>query len=148
MGGARALPGVGGDGGEGVLHGAALEHLGAHGCQALDDVQVVPQALGLGGSKGGGGWGVGCRGREKAVPHPPCLGSNSKGRPAWRGPARPGSSGTRAHHAPCQASCPGSMRAPRRAGACLRAHNAAGRQRAVHGLKEGLQVGQGMEAGG
>ena len=36
------LPGVGGDGGEAVLHAAAHKHLGAHGRQALDDLQVVP----------------------------------------------------------------------------------------------------------
>lgn len=40
-------PGVGGDGGVGILHGAALKHAVAHGRQLRDDGQVQPQALRL-----------------------------------------------------------------------------------------------------
>ena len=41
-------PRVGRGGGVGVLHCAAGKHLGAHGSQGGDDVQMVPQALALG----------------------------------------------------------------------------------------------------
>ena len=40
-------PGVSGDGGVRILHGAPHEHLVAHGRQRLYDVQVQPQALAL-----------------------------------------------------------------------------------------------------
>lgn len=43
----RARPGVGRDGGEGILDGAIDKHLMTHPGQLLDDVHMEPHALGL-----------------------------------------------------------------------------------------------------